>query len=442
MACLFVPFITIAQQGEWQNLFNGKDLTGWKQLNGKARYEVKDGMIVGSTVSDQPNSFLATEKDYQDFVLELEFMVDTTMNSGIQFRSASTPDYQQGRVHGYQMEIDPSKRAWSGGIYEEAGRLWLYTLEYNERAKKAFQNGSWNKYRIECIGNRVRTWVNNVPAAYIIDTGANKGFIALQVHSIGKDVTPGKQIMWKNIRIKTTGLKPSTTADIFIVNMNPNQLDELEKKNGVRLLFDGKTSKGWRSAYKTSFPENIWTIQNGTLTVESTGGGEARNGGDIVTDEEFGAVELQFEFRLAPGANSGVKYFVTEKENTEGSAIGLEYQLLDDALHPDAKEGTAGNRTLASLYDLIPALKTNQSYPKVTDWNKGMIRIYPDNHVEHFLNGFKVVQYQRGGQMFEALVARSKYVKWPNFGMADKGHILLQEHGTRAEFRSIKVKSL
>ena len=160
MACLFVPFITIAQQGEWQNLFNGKDLTGWKQLNGKARYEVKDGMIVGSTVSDQPNSFLATEKDYQDFVLELEFMVDTTMNSGIQFRSASTPDYQQGRVHGYQMEIDPSKRAWSGGIYEEAGRLWLYTLEYNERAKKAFQNGSWNKYRINGHSSKIYFSIN------------------------------------------------------------------------------------------------------------------------------------------------------------------------------------------------------------------------------------------------------------------------------------------
>jgi len=151
---------------------------------------------------------------------------------------------------------------------------------------------------------------------------------------------------------------------------------------------------------------------------------------------------LQFEFRLTEGANSSVKYFVTEKEQTSGSAIGLDYQLLDNDKHPDAKLGTDGNRTLASLYDLIPANKTNQSYPKITDWNRGMIRVYPDNHVEHFLNGFKVVEYQRGGQMYRALIARSKYAQWPDFGVAPKGHILLQEHGSNVDFRSIKIREL
>jgi len=440
--CLLVPSMIFAQQGEWQNLFNGKDLSGWKLLNGKAKYEVKNGMIIGSTVSGEPNSFLATEKDYGDFVLELEFLIDSTMNSGIQFRSASKPDYQNGRVHGYQMEIDPSSRKWSGGIYEEAGRLWLYTLEYNDNAKKAFHNGQWNRYRIECIGNQIRTWVNDIPAAFLVDEQAPKGFIALQVHSIGKGVEPGKQVMWRNIRIKTTHLKPTTAGNIFVVNMLPNQLSGAEKKNGVRLLWDGQTSNGWRSAFKNNFPDSIWEIHDGILSVQSSGGDESRNGGDIVTMEEFGAFELQFEFRLTEGANSGVKYFVTEKEQTKGSAIGLEYQLLDDEKHPDAKLGADGNRTLASLYDLIPSLKTKQSYPKFTDWNRGMIRVYPDNHVEHFFNGFTVVEYQRGGQMFRALVARSKYAVWPDFGMAPKGHILLQEHGSRVDFRSIKIKLL
>ena len=133
---------------------------------------------------------------------------------------------------------------------------------------------------------------------------------------------------------------------------------------------------------------------------------------------------------------------MTEKEETKGSAIGLEYQLLDNEKHPDAKLGTDGNRTLASLYDLIPAFKTNQSYPGITEWNRGMIRVYPDNHVEHFLNGFKVVEYQRGGQMFSALVARSKYAVWPGFGLASKGHILLQEHGSKVDFRSIKIRTM
>jgi hypothetical protein len=440
--CFYLPLIVFGQTGEWQTLFNGKDLTGWKQLNGRAKYEVRNGMIIGTTVPDEPNSFLATEKEYGDFVLELELMVDSTMNSGIQFRSASKSEFKNGRVHGYQMEIDPSSRKWSGGIYEEAGRLWLYTLEYNPSAKVAFRNGKWNKYRIECIGNQVRTWVNDLPAAYLIDDRNVKGFIALQVHSIGKGVQPGKQVMWRNIRIKTTNLVPTSTGNIYVVNMQPNHVSEVEKKNGVWLLWDGKTSNGWRSAFKTSFPDSIWAIQDGILSVQSSGGGESRNGGDIVTTDEFSAFELQFEFRLTEGANSGVKYFVTEKEQTRGSAIGLEYQLLDNEKHADAKLGTGGNRTLASLYDLIPSIKTNQPYPAITDWNRGMVRVYPDNHAEHYLNGFKVVEYQRGTQMFKALVAYSKYAIWPDFGMAPKGRILLQEHGSRVDFRSIKIKLL
>jgi hypothetical protein len=178
------------------------------------------------------------------------------------------------------------------------------------------------------------------------------------------------------------------------------------------------------------------------LSVVPSGGGESQNGGDIVTDEQFSAFELQFEFRLTEGANSGVKYFVTEKEQSSGSAIGLEYQVLDDEKHPDAKLGAAGNRTLAGLYDLIPPLKFGQAYRKIGDWNRGMIRVYPDNHVEHFLNGYKVVEYQRGGQMFRALVARSKYNVWPDFGEAKEGRILLQDHGNAVDFRSIKIRKL
>jgi Domain of Unknown Function (DUF1080) len=439
---LFSPLISAAQSGDWKPLFNGKDLTGWKQLNGKAKYEVKNNMIVGTTVSDQHNSFLVTAVDYGDFVLELELMVDSSMNSGVQFRSESKPDYMNGRVHGYQMEVDPSKRAWSGGIYDEGRRLWLYSMEFNDSGKKAFKNGQWNKYRIECIGSHIRTWVNGIPTAWLIDDLTPKGFIALQVHSIPKTDVPGKQIMWRNIMIKTTNLKPTLTAPIYVVNLLPNNLSEIEKKNGVNLLWDGKTTNGWRGAYKTSFPEKGWEIKDGVLAVLPSGGAESVHGGDIVTDKEFSAFELQFEFRLTEGANSGVKYFVTESEQNKGSAIGLEYQVLDDAKHPDAKEGAAGNRTMASLYDLIPSLKFGQANKKIGDWNRGMIRVHPDNKVEHFLNGYKVLEYQRGGQMFRALVARSKYNVWKDFGEAPKGRILLQDHGDRVEYRSIKIRDL
>lgn len=451
--CLLVIFIAVACRSSAQtaknsftNLFDGKTLTGWKRLAGTADYMVEAGAIVGTTVFNSGNSFLVTEKEFSNFILELDVRIDdTSSNSGIQVRSHYNASGHEGKglVYGCQFELDPSSRKWSGGIYDEGRRDWLYPVSLNAKAQSAFKIAAYNHIRIECIGNEMKTWINNVPVAYMVDTTDKKGFIALQVHAINKPELAGEKVYFKNIRINAINPKPIPFAkDVYVLNNIPNYLNNYEKNNGWRLLFDGKTSNGWKGAYKEKFPAKGWRVNNGTMTVIASEGKESTNGGDIVTTEQFNAFDLSFEFKLTPGANSGVKYFVTLSENNQGSAIGLEYQVLDDSLHPDAKLGRDGDRTLSSLYDLIPSQKQKRFIHKIGEWNTGRVIVYPNNHVEHYLNGTKVLEYERGSQDFRNLVAISKYKIWDHFGEAPKGYILLQDHGNEVSFRSVKIKVL
>ncbi len=202
----------------WTPLFNGKDLTGWVQRGGKAKYRVVDGAIVGTTVPNTANTFLCTKKDYADFTLEVEFKVDPRMNSGVQIRSQvfdeeKTIEHEgkkiviaPGRVHGYQVEIDPSPRMFTGGIYDEGRRGWLAPLDKNPDAQKALRQGEWNHFRVECQGDSIKTWLNGVPAADLKDDMTRSGFIALQVHAI-KDNAEPMEVAWRNIRIKEAGSK-------------------------------------------------------------------------------------------------------------------------------------------------------------------------------------------------------------------------------------------
>jgi hypothetical protein len=433
-------------------LFNGKDLSGWEVINGEAPYTVEDGVIVGTCVTGTPNSFLCTEQKYGDFILTFEAKFGEG-NSGVMFRAQSNPEYKDGRVHGYQMELDPSKRAWTGGIYDEARRGWLYCMEYNQEAKKAFKPGEWNTYRIEAIGNSLRTFVNGVAFADLIDHMDSTGFIGLQVHNIGNNESlAGQKNMFRNIQICTSNLEEHKTPenpDVIQVSYLTNKLTEREETEGWKLLWDGKTTQGWRGAKLETFPENGWKIADGILSVEQSDGGESANGGDIVTLDEYENFILEVDFKITQGANSGIKYFVdTELNQGAGSSIGCEYQILDDDKHPDAKMGKDGNRTLASLYDLITANAKNfnpdlerEKRVNSYDWNRAKIIVQGDE-VEHYLNGILVVKYNRSGQQWKDLVAGSKYKVWPDFGEARKGHILLQDHGDKVSFRNIKIKTL
>jgi hypothetical protein len=197
----------------WTPLFNGKNLDGWVQRGGKAKYRVEDGQVVGTCVPNTGNSFLCTKRAYADFILELEFKVNPKLNSGVQIRShcfdKKTMVESKGkkmtipanRVHGYQVEIDPSARAWTGGIYDEGRRGWLNDLKNNEPARKAFKQNEWNQFRIECRGDSIKTWLNGVAAADLKDSMTPTGFIALQVHGVGKEEEP-REVRFRNLRIK------------------------------------------------------------------------------------------------------------------------------------------------------------------------------------------------------------------------------------------------
>ncbi|HEX5222735.1 MAG TPA: DUF1080 domain-containing protein [Verrucomicrobiae bacterium] len=479
-AACALPLVCAAQQPV--DLFNGKDLSGWVQRGGKATYTIEGNDIVGTSVLNTDNTFLCTGKTYGDFILEYDFKVDPKLNSGVQIRSEYFDTAKEiewngkkikipaQRVHGYQIEIDPDvprKRMWSGGIYDEARRGWLFPSDgeqgpqaktFSEQGLKIFKPNNWNHVRVEAKGDSIKTWLNGTRCADIKDSMTPRGFIALQVHGIGNDKSKeGMQVRWRNLKVtevaSTSSTSPPAAFNVRIVQDGPsdtgslNTLTVAEKAAGWRLLWDGKSTEGWRSARSDKFPAKGWEIADGVLTVLPSGGGESTGGGDIVTRERYSQFELLVDFRITEGANSGIKYFCepnldpitgTGTKAATGSAIGLEYQILDDARHPDAKAGRNGNRTIGSLYDLIPAAATKK-VNSPGEWNTARI-VVKGKHVEHWLNGEKVVEYERGSKEFRELVAKSKYKSIPNFGELPDGHILLQDHGNRVSFRNIKIR--
>ena len=440
--------LSLAQSDPWRDLFNGRDLAGWEEHSGTARFGVEGDAIVGTTVVGSGNSFLCTQRAFGDFELELEFLVDPALNSGVQVRSEVFADarklvvggkeiaLERDRVHGYQVEIDmdPARaRWWAGGLYDEARRGWMCPsgdekgpagAAFTEQGRTISKPGEWNALRVVALGPEIRTWLNGEARARIVDRLTPRGVIALQVHGIGDDASKaGLHVRFRKLRLRDFG--------------------------EWRPLFDGAGVGAWRSAGGDSFPAKGWTVADGVLSVTGSGGGESAGGGDILTRERYSSFELALEFRLTPGANSGIKYFVqpdlrpidaSGQPAATGSAIGCEFQLLDDERHPDAKLGRDGNRTLASLYDLIPATADKPSRP-IGEWNSARI-VVRGPHVEHWLNDVKVVEYERGSDSFRALVGESKYKNIPGFGEWHDGHILLQDHGDPVSFRNVRIRSL
>lgn len=389
LALLMLPHAVVAQRADedaWRSLFNGEDLSGWKQLNGDHVYEARDGEIVGSTVPGEPNGFLVTEEEFGDFILELEVRVDMLMNnSGIQFRSLSDEDYRDGRVHGYQAEIDTKPQRWSGSIYDEARRGWLYTTEINPDAKHAFVNNTWNHYRIEAIGTSNRVWVNGVPTAHLVDDETLRGFIGLQLHANNPDDPPGShRIRFRNLRIRTAELSPSPFDEIFVVNLIPNTVSDQERAQGFELLWDGRSTEGWSGASGSTDPGRGWETDDDILRAAGI------QGDDLVSVRALSGFELKFDF----------------KPHREGATCGLD--------HVDS-----GGDEGRSLYCRMASQKI-----RAGEWNQGVIRVHPDDRVDYWLNGYRILEYRQGNEA------------------SRRGRIRLDHDGGDVAYRSIKIRPL
>jgi len=196
-------------------------------------------------------------------------------------------------------------------------------------------------------------------------------------------------------------------------------------------LFDGKTLNGWRDASKEVAPDVAWSATNNELSFDPKKG----HGADIITTKSFKDFEFTLQFKISDGGNSGIKFFLIPNTN-----LGCEYQIIDDAKHPDAKLGVNGNRKTASLYDIIPA-KEDKHYKPAGDWNAVRV-VSKGNHVEFFLNGVRSLEFTRGSEAFKKGIAESKFKTTKGFAEATSSPILLQAHGDQVSFKEIKIREL
>lgn len=368
------------EETTWHKPFNGDSFAGWTQRGGQAHYSIREGMIVGTTRTRTPNSFLCTNREYADFIFEVELKADPRMNSGIQIRSASIPSYHNGVVHGYQVEIDPSDRAWSGGIYDESRRGWINNLEDNEAARKAYRRTGWNHYRIVAIGDHIRTFVNGVPAADLRDSLSLSGFIALQVHST-KHEEP-MEILWRNLSIKDLG------------------------RHEWKPLFDGQTFTGW-----TPRPGGEWSINDHTL--RGTSERAEKRHGLLMSDAEFDDFTVRLKFKVSQG-DSGF-YF---RSSPVAGAVGINgFQVELDTSYETGGLYETGGRAWVVQH---PAEKKTRWY-KQGDWNDLTVSAHGRRNVVH-INGRKSAELK-------------------NDPGRTSGHFALQLHGGQdmlVEFKAIE----
>lgn len=328
-------------------LFDGKTLKGWKQCNGTATYVVEKGSIVGTTAVGSPNSFLCTEKEYGDFVLEFDVWADDALNSGVQIRSHQREG--TGRVFGYQVEVANEKSGDSGGIYDEARRGWLH-----HTSTTALKAGQWNRYRVEAIGDHIRTWINGVACADLVDPLDQTGFIALQVHSY-KGEKPA-QVRWRNIRLEDRG------------------------KHSWKPLFETKTLDGFE---KNGGGE--WTLTDGVIAGKQTL--ESQKRGLLIWKQPWKDFTLRLEYKTVSG-NSGVFFRMGDPDNgTEPNRMGFEIEV--DPTRDAGGLQEPGRQARGWIQHTGPLAETK--FFKAGEWNQMVIHAHGGRVVVH-INGTKTAE--------------------------------------------------
>ncbi|MGD8453398.1 MAG: DUF1080 domain-containing protein [Phycisphaerae bacterium] len=405
LGCCCTPAQTTQPaEGTWTPLLHGDTLDGWTQRGGGATYRVDDGEIIGQTVPNTPNTFLCTDQLYGDFILELEFKVDPRLNSGVQIRSNSVPGYRHGVVHGYQVEIDPSDRAWSAGIYDESRRGWLCDLEKNEAARQAFRQNEWNALRIVARGPRMQTWLNGVPAADLTDDLTRTGFIALQVH--GTTSTEPLEVRWRKLRIQDLGIPDRTPPAGAIV-----------------LLDAGGDLSAWQHPDRPG--QTIgWKFHDGALEIEP-------GTGSIITRRPFGDCRLHVEFCTDDNGQTG--------QANGNSGVYLQSRYEVQVLNSAGQEPALDN--CGAIYG-VKAPDMNMALP-AGQWQTYDItfrapRCQPNGEKR---SPARLTVYQNGTRIHDNVeIPQNTGTGQPE--APGDAPLLLQDHGNRIRYRNIWIAPL